>query len=295
MLFLYIALALIVIIIGLSFYISRVLFFPKIPTHERCLEWEIENKYYDPEKFESLDIEDVEIETDGLKLIGKYINNHSDKTLIFAHGYTSCYMGAYKYLTPYLEENFNILMFDQRAHGLSEGKNPTLGYKEHLDFMKWVDFINEKTPHLKVLGCHGESMGGATVLLGGHHTSIDFVVSDCAFATFQKQVEHHISLNKLPKWLVYPTSLLSRVLYGAPIILVRPVDNVKHITAPLLLVHGDSDTYITVDHYFMLKEELQEKDSFYFAKDADHAESYKANRELYDQTVKEFLKKNNMI
>ncbi len=292
----YIGVALLLIVIGLSYYISRVVFFPKIPTYEEALQWEVEHDYYNEDDYKKYEYEEVSIQNDGLKLVGHYLNNHSDKTLIFAHGYTSSHHGAYKYLTPYLENNFNILMFDQRAHGHSEGKNPTLGYKEHKDFIKWIEFINAKTPNLKVLGCHGESMGAATVLLAGHHESLAFVISDCGFSTFKKQVEYHLwHFNKIPKFMVYPTSLLSRILWGAPILPVRPMDNVKSIKAPLLVIHGNQDTYVPIDHFYDIKAQLQKKDSFYVAEGAKHAESYRSNREKYDEVVRAFLKENNII
>ena len=68
-------------------------------------------------------------------------NYSSVPTIIIAHG-----LGAsksdYVNLSGFLSSNgFNVLLFDFRAHGESEGKSCSLGLKEQLDITAAIDYI----------------------------------------------------------------------------------------------------------------------------------------------------------
>lgn len=296
MLYVYIGAGLLVLVFFLSLYIVRTIFFPNKFTLEKCKEVEMEKGFFDDTFLQDKTVKDVYINNDGLKLYAKYVDNQSNKTLIIMHGYTYTHYGSYKYLKPFLKNNYNILMPDQRHHGNSEGRNTTLGGKEHLDLRAWISYIKEINPSNQVIGLHGESMGAATVLLEGHNEAVDFVISDCAFSTFQLQVEEHLwKFNRIPSFFVHTASLVGKLLYGAPITSVRPVDNVKNIKAPILLIHGSVDHYITITHFEQLKNETTDKDTIYLCEGADHAESYQTNPSRYDEIVTKFLADNNMI
>ena len=81
-------------------------------------------------------------------------------------------------MPPLFHENhYNVLMFDFRAHGRSEGA-VLLGALERLDAFSSIDFAASKSS-LKI-GLLGFSMGGrAAVLAGGESASVDAVVCDC--------------------------------------------------------------------------------------------------------------------
>lgn len=101
---------------------------------------------------------------DGLKLKGIYYPNNSDKTMIWAHGYTSHAEreSAFPALF-YRSMGFNVLIPYLRAHGPSQGKYISFGALEPLDMQRWVDKINQLHPTGKIL-IHGLSMGGGIAL-----------------------------------------------------------------------------------------------------------------------------------
>lgn len=64
-----------------------------------------------------------------------YINDLSRPFVILAHGYQGDslrdFAGGLGY---YLDQNFNAILIDHRAHGLSDGKTITFGVKEKIFF-----------------------------------------------------------------------------------------------------------------------------------------------------------------
>ena len=58
---------------------------------------------------------------DGLKLVGEWFDYGFDKTVIILPGRRETLVYSYYYAQPYKELGINVLVIDQRAHGLSEG------------------------------------------------------------------------------------------------------------------------------------------------------------------------------
>ena len=293
MIFLYISLGIITIILLLSFYIAKTIFKPKIYQYDETKKIELEKNYFTQELFNKYNIQDVYIK-DNIKLHAQYINQNSSKTVIIMHGYTYSLYGSYKYAHTYLELGYNVLLPDQRYHGLSEGKNTTLGYLEQKDLNNWIEYILKQNSKNRVLGVHGESMGAATVLLSGNNENISFVVSDCSFASLKLQVQDTLSKIHVPKWMIYPTNIVSKMFYNVSILKTAPIKNIQNISAPILLIHGSKDTYIRIHHFDLLKQNLKQNDSFYICDHADHAMSYPTDPIRYSKEIKQFLEQNNV-
>ena len=75
---------------------------------------------------------------DGLKLIAEYYDFGFDKTAIIMPGRRECLIYSYFYAFPYKDAGVNVLVIDQRAHGLSEGKYSTCGIFEAKDVIDWI-------------------------------------------------------------------------------------------------------------------------------------------------------------
>lgn len=133
-------------------------------------------------------------------------------------------------------------------------------------------------------------MGAATVLLGGHNKSVNFIISDCSFSSLKVQTQDIIwNSSKIPKVMIYPISLMSRLLYKAPLLKINPLKNLKNIKAPILFIHGDSDSYIGLDHLNRMATNKKDMDKIYICAGADHAQSFNSNKELYEERVSSFI------
>ncbi|MEK6876218.1 MAG: alpha/beta hydrolase, partial [Nanoarchaeota archaeon] len=89
--------------------------------------WPIE---FTPESFD-LKYENVTLKTeDGLNLKGWFIPiNKSSNTIIVMHGYPTNKADVLPF-SMFLLKKFNVLLFDFRSFGESEGSYTTVGYKE---------------------------------------------------------------------------------------------------------------------------------------------------------------------
>ena len=74
----------------------------------------------------------------GLKLVGEWFDYGFDKTVIILPGRRETLVYSYYYAQPYKELGINVLVIDQRAHGLSEGTYSTCGIKEADDVKLWL-------------------------------------------------------------------------------------------------------------------------------------------------------------
>ena len=76
---------------------------------------------------------------------------------------------------------YNVLMFDFRGHGRSEGQHVSMGYYERQDLLGAVDYLQRWG--IDRVGVMGFSMGGAVAMATAPHSeAIRAVVSDGGFA-----------------------------------------------------------------------------------------------------------------
>lgn len=281
--------------IGMGALVHHNVLRPNTLTHKEVYEYDKKQGSYTGEMIQNLPKEVVHIKsTMGYDLFAYWMPYEgADKTIILVHGITSNIYGALKYYQLYRDMGYNILTYDHRNHGKSGGTQTTLGYFEKKDLETCVQWVKGRVGEEGIVGTHGESMGGAIVIQhAAVYDSVDFVVADCPFADLTRELrdvskrEHPI-----PMWLALPmASLISKLRGNGWYHDVSPIRAIKEISQPLMIVHGDSDTYITPDHAQDLYDaKTKGLKKLYFAKGANHALSIIKDRENYTREVKNFL------
>lgn len=279
---------------------SNVALYPKVIKYENTYQTEIDAKRIEKEKFESLPKEEVFINSPfGYKLHGFFFpNSTSNKVIIFVHGITYSLFGSVKYMDMFLRRGFNVLIYDHRFHGLSEGKNCTFGYFEKHDLKACTDWVINKLGKDAVIGVHGESLGAATAL---QNSAIDprvaFYIADCPYSDvlreFKIRLKEDYGLPPFP--LLNTASLINKIRTGAFYSDISPIKDIKTVHTPILFIHGANDSYIpkemSIDMYYVKTGPKR----LYIAPNADHAEAYWNNRKEYEAVVDTFLKENKII
>ncbi len=286
--------------VGAAAYMQNFAAHPDTWDYDSVIEMGLNEGYYTQEFLDSLNKELVILRSEyGYDLYGYFINNKSDKTVIFSHGITSNVYGMLKYAKLYLDLGFNIFTYDHRNHGRSGGRNTTFGYFEKDDLQTVMEYVRERMGEYSIVGVHGESMGTATALLHqGKYHSADFVVADCGFSTMTKIVDEVAKRDyKAPLWWTRPMASLINKIMGVDFYYnISPLNAVKKIQKPVFFIHGENDDYVYPNHsreMFSAKRKGYRK--IYFAKDAVHARSIVADRENYTREVKEFLEDINVL
>ena len=235
----------------------------------------------------------------------------SDKYVILAHGYTDNRYGMMKYVPHYYDQGFNCILFDERGHGLSKPEPCSYGPRE-LDFLMAVvkdtleryegsgdgsatgsGSVEVESPAI-TLGLHGESLGGATVLMYLAEPlvkeNVKFVVDDCGFADIVTVLKVGLKMYHVPVWFLYPALLAAWVMYGIKLWKARPIDYVYGNKIPLLCMHGAKDDFIVPEHSKRVYEATSGPRELHLFEGAWHAMSAVEKPEEYGEVLARFLK-----
>lgn len=277
-----------------GYVLTRISLNPKTCGYNESYKAEIEDGQFDDEWFRSLEREEVFIPSqDGFKLHGLWFPlEGSTKSIILSHGYSYTLYGSVKYMRIFRDRGFNILLIDHRYHGLSEGKICTMGHKEKMDHVKWVNWIEKSVGRDTLIGTHGESMGASTALLHGEvDDRVKFIISDCAYQSLFDQFKYRLKVDyKMPAFpLLYLGNLFTKIRTGFFYGDVAPIKAVKKIKAPILFIHGNNDDYTMPSNSINLKKSKSGSAFLYLVPGAGHAESYKTDPENYRKMVNRFL------
>ncbi|WP_297486825.1 alpha/beta fold hydrolase [Thermococcus sp.] len=244
------------------------------------------------------DYEDVTFESgDGLKLSGWWIDNGSEKTVIPLHGYTrSRWDDVYmKPVTEFLlKEGYNVLTFDFRAHGKSEGNYTTVGDREIEDVRGAVEWLVENHPErAKRIGLVGFSMGAVlTIRALAEINGVCCGVADSPPIDMDRTGARGLKyFANLPEWLYTFVKPLTKLVSGARELNV--MDYADKVRKPLLLIQGDSDPLIKVDEVraFYEKNRGVNPDVELWVTDAPHVRTLKLHPEEWKAKVGEFFRK----
>ena len=236
---------------------------------------------------------------DGLKLKGWLIRAPENRmTVICAHGYRQNRAQNDVPLLPIVQalsrQGINVLMFDFRNCGESEGSMTSVGQYEVLDLLGAVDFILSQSTLNAKIALLGFSMGASVAIMAAEEEpAITAVVADSPFADLTTYLKGNLSA-----WTDLPAIPFNRtVLTILPVLTglnpdeVSPLQNVSKLgTRPLLLIHGTADADIPI-HDSELLQRAYPLARLLLINGAQHVKGFSTNRELYLTEVLDFLKK----
>ncbi len=254
---------------------------------------EVKEGRLDEEWFHQINKEEFSIESFfGYKLHGFYFPRQAKKTAIIIHGITASLWSSIKYGRIFYERGYNVLVYDQRNHGLSGGDLTSLGVFEKMDGKRMVEYAMELDGRDITIGLHGESMGASTaVMLAGIAPQVDFVIEDCGFTSafdeLKVRLREEYHLPAFP--FLYVSNRITKRKYGFDFKAESPIKALKSLKIPVLFLHGGSDDYVPTD---MVNELYNTKDDMKRIKvfpGSNHASSYVDHKEEYIQTIYDFL------
>ncbi len=239
------------------------------------------------------------ISTDGYHLNSAVFPSGQDnhQWVILLHGYTGWKEAMYPIAFWYWKQGFSCLVPDLRCQGTSEGDYIGLGLTDSQDVLLWIDWILQTDPQAQIV-LHGQSMGGATVLMmSGLPELPDAVlggISDCAysdaFAMFQTTAAGWLGISSLPDWCLEFICFTFRLRGGYDLHDASPIASVRNARIPILIIHGDKDRMIPVEMSQELYDAATSEKELWIVEGAGHAQSQDKDPEGYFGHVKVFLK-----
>lgn len=187
-----------------------------------------------------------------------------------------------------------VLMFDLRGSGRSGGERFTLGQEEVRDVGGAIDYLDSRGLAARGVDLLGFSMGAAsTILAASGESRVAAVVEDSGYAELRDVLDDQVpKASGLPGIFTPGVMLAARVLLGVDVLAIRPIEAVQTLAArgvPLLVIHGDADRTVDVNHGRMLVTAYGPKADSYFVAGAGHVGSYAANPSEYLSRLTAFL------
>ena len=249
------------------------------------------------EQLKEITAEDVFINSfDGLKLHGRYYHVKDGAPLdIQFHGYNGNAMrdfcGGNKISR---ESGHNSLLIDQRAHGMSRGKTISFGINERKDCLSWVRYAVERFGEDTEIVLSGVSMGAATVLMAsdlGLPKNVKAIVADCGYSSPKAIINKVMRDSGLPDKLMYPFVWLGAMVFGKfNLTESSAVSAVSESDVPILIIHGGADDFVPCYMAEEIYKACRSKKKLLIVPGAGHGMSYLVDKDLYEKTVKDFIK-----
>lgn len=249
------------------------------------------------EQLKGITAEDVFINSfDGLKLHGRYYHAKDGAPLdIQFHGYNGNAMrdfcGGNKISR---ESSHNSLLIDQRAHGMSQGKTISFGINERKDCLSWVRYAVERFGEDTEIVLSGVSMGAATVLMAsdlGLPKNVKAIVADCGYSSPKAIINKVMRDSGLPDKLMYPFVWLGAMVFGKfNLTESSAVSAVSESDVPILIIHGGADDFVPCYMAEEIYKACRSEKKLLIVPGAGHGMSYLVDKDLYEKTVKDFIK-----
>lgn len=235
----------------------------------------------------------VEIVSDGFKLVGEYFDFGADTSVIIIAGRMESLLYSYYFAEPYRRLGCNILVIDNRAHGLSEGKYLSLGAKEYRDILRWGELLHDRF-HQKNIVIHGICIGSCVGLFALCAPECpDYfrgMAAEGMFTCFKDSfVNHLIDGNHPVQPATFLVMLYIRIFAGADVVHDGPLYRIDQLKKPILFLHSKEDVFSLPSEVQQVYDRCQsEKKLVWFEKGA-HSRVRINAPERYDETVIDFF------
>lgn len=164
-------------------------------------------------------------------------------TIVYLHGIADNRTSAEGVIRRFHPRGFDVIAYDSRAHGESEGTACTYGYFETRDLRRVLDTI--PSPPIVLVG---SSLGAAVALQeAADDPRVSAIVAAESFSDLRT-----VATERAP--FVFTAAAIDRAFAlaerqaGFDVNTVSPEAAASRIRVPVLLLHGDADTDTPPDH-----------------------------------------------
>ena len=238
----------------------------------------------------------VQIENDGLRLYGEYLDFGFDKAVIILAGRMETCLYSFYFAAPYKAAGYNILTIDNRSHGLSDGRYNALGFQEYKDVLRWAAFLHDECGIQSVV-IHGICIGSETAVFAATAKNtppyLSGIVTEGMFTRFYDLFKEQLRVRKKP---VFPFALSvmfwAMALSHAHPVTDGPEKRIGALSVPILFLHSEKDRFSLPGNAERLYEDCgAERKKIVFFESGEHSRVRYLHKERYDGEIDAFLKR----
>jgi pimeloyl-ACP methyl ester carboxylesterase len=244
-----------------------------------------------------LDYEDVSFTSreDNVVLEGWYLPADGDRAIIIVHGGFQNRLDDTVNTLPLardlVAEGYNVLLFDLRGRGESEGEGRALSNIER-DIGGAFDYVVSEGYPLEHIYIIGFCSGAASACIFASQNSVGALVLDGCFANAYNMVVNQAKLLGIPEFLVNGFTpgvfLMCRIFYDFE--LVNAEDVVADVACPILFIHEENDELISSEEMQLLFSlSTNPANQFWEVPGAEHSQSYKTHPAEFMERVDGFF------
>jgi fermentation-respiration switch protein FrsA (DUF1100 family) len=234
---------------------------------------------------------------DAVRISGWFFAAHAAEpgpAILLCHGIWTGRRECLPLAIRFQAAGYNVLCFDFRAHGLSDGRFTSVGHHETNDVLGAVEYLKQR-PEVDPtrIGVVGFSMGAAATIQAAARTGdIAAVVADSAYANFLDAAKYSFHLvTRVPHFPIAPMAMRwAKWMVHVDASQLRPVDVIGRIAPrPILIIHGVRDEIVPVRHAYTLFKAAEEPKELWVMAEAHHVGPRDLDPDGYFARVERFF------
>lgn len=244
-----------------------------------------------------LTYEDVSFPSRGdrVTLRGWYIPAANQIVIVIVHGgfqnRVDDNVGTLQLARDLVDRGYNILLFDLRGRGESDGKGLALLNTE-LDIGGAVDYLTSRGYPQENIVLMGFCAGAASACIFSSQENPGAVILDGCFPDIPDRITSEAVAAGVPGYLVElflpGLHLMVKAIYDYEP--VNPVDIVADIACPIFFIHEELDKYTSLeDTYQLYQKSGNPADEIWEVSAAEHSQAYTTHPAEYVARLDKFL------
>ncbi len=226
-----------------------------------------EKKDYPNPNLKKYKFKDVYFETsDKVRLHGWFFKTENPEgTVVFFHGNAENITTHVNSIFWFVDNRFDVFIFDYRGYGKSEGRPSLKGV--HIDGLSAVKFCVDNLDKTGKIILFGQSLGGEiAIYVAANYRQknlIKLLIVDSTFSSYRKLAREKLSSSPIT-WIFQPLAFFLNDKYSP----VRWIDKVFPI--PIIFIHGKKDRVIPFKHSLVLFKKYKGKKHIFIVENAGH-------------------------
>lgn len=213
------------------------------------------------------------------RLHGWWIPATSPKTgvLLYLHGNGENIGANVERAMEFHHLGLDVLLFDYRGYGQSEGKFPTETQVYQDAQAAWDYLVQQQDIPPQNIIVYGQSLGGAIAIdLAVKNPSIQGLILESTFTSMRDMVDHQGIYG------LFPADLLLTQKFNSK-------SKVPALKMPILLIHGTDDPVVPAYMSQVLFDTITGSKQIFLVPDADHDNVATVAGKEYQQRIRHFL------